>query len=169
MRIAQVSPLYESCPPHLYGGTERVVSYLTEELVRQGHEVTLFASGDSQTNAILRAPCDRALRLSPKCKDSLAYHLISLNRVARRADAFDIIHFHTDYLHFPLFAQRSRKTLTTMHGRLDLPDLPPVFREFAMMPIGINLKRAACAHALGKLVWHGVPRAPGKSIRGGLR
>ncbi len=82
MRIAQVSPLYESCPPQLYGGTERVVSYLTEELVRQGHEVTLFASGDSQTNGILQAPCDRALRLSPKCKDPLVYHFISLNRVA---------------------------------------------------------------------------------------
>jgi glycosyltransferase involved in cell wall biosynthesis len=112
-----------------------VVSHLTEELVRQGHEVTLFASGDSQTNAILRAPCDRALRLSPKCKDPLPYHFISLNRVARSADAFDIIHFHTDYLHFPLFAQRWRKTLTTMHGRLDLPDLPPVLREFATMPL----------------------------------
>src|ERR1700732_3104415 len=83
---------------------------------------------------ILQAPCDRALRLSPKCKDPLVYHFISLNRVARSADAFDIIHFHTDYLHFPLFAQRWRKTLTTMHGRLDPPDLPPVLREFAMMP-----------------------------------
>ena len=160
MRIAQVSPLYESCPPHLYGGTERVVSYLTEELVRQGHEVTLFASGDSQTNAILRAPCDRALRLSPKCKDPLVYHLISLNRVARSADAFDIIHFHTDYLHFPLFAQRSRKTLTTMHGRLDLPDLPPVFREFAMMPLASisNAQRAPMpwANWYGT-VYHGLP------------
>ena len=135
MRIAQVSPLYESCPPRLYGGTERVVSYLTEELVRQGHEVTLFASGDSQTNGILKAPCDRALRLSPKCKDPLVYHFISLNRVARSADAFDIIHFHTDYLHFPLFAQRWGKTLTTLHGRLDLPDVPPLLREFAIMPL----------------------------------
>src|SRR5580700_5184031 len=95
--------------PQLYGGTERVVSHLTEELVRQGHKVTLFASGDSQTDAILRAPCDRALRLSSECKDPLVYHYISLNRVARSADAFDIIHFHTDYLHFPLFAQRWRK------------------------------------------------------------
>ncbi len=117
MRIAQVAPLYESCPPQLYGGTERVVSYLTEELVRHGHEVTLFASGDSQTEAILRAPCERALRLDPRCKDPLPYHFISLNRVARIADAFDIIHFHTDFLHFLAFAQRGRKTLTTMHGR----------------------------------------------------
>src|SRR6516164_3074739 len=135
MRIAQVAPLYESCPPQLYGGTERVVSYLTEELVRQGHEVTLFASGDSQTLGALQAPCERALRLDSKCKDPLAYHFISLNRVARTADAFDIIHFHTDYLHFPLFARHWQKTLTTMHGRLDLPDLPPVFREFSMMPL----------------------------------
>jgi glycosyltransferase involved in cell wall biosynthesis len=113
--------------PQLYGGTERVVSHLTEELVRQGHKVTLFASGDSQTDAILRAPCDRALRLSSECKDPLVYHYISLNRVARSADAFDIIHFHTDYLHFPLFAQRWRKTLTTMHG----PSICRIFRPFS--------------------------------------
>ena len=105
MRIAQVSPLHESCPPQLYGGTERVVSYLTEELVRQGHEVTLFASGDSVTNATLRAPCDRALRLDPRCKDPLPRHLVMLNRVARSAEAFDIIHFHADFLHFRLFAR----------------------------------------------------------------
>jgi glycosyltransferase involved in cell wall biosynthesis len=135
MRIAQVSPLYESCPPQLYGGTERIVSYLTEELVRQGHEVTLFASGDSQTGATLRAACDRALRLDPRCKDPLPHHLVMLNRVARSADAFDIIHFHADFLHFPLFAPLSGKTLTTAHGRLDLPDLLPLFREFPMMPV----------------------------------
>ena len=123
MRIAQVAPLYESCPPQLYGGTERVVSYLTEELVRQGHEVTLFASGDSQTTAIMQAPCQRALRLDAQCTDPLAYHLISLYRILRAADAFDIIHFHTDYLHFPLFARHWDKTLTTLHGRLDLPHL----------------------------------------------
>jgi glycosyltransferase involved in cell wall biosynthesis len=135
MRIAQVSPLYESCPPELYGGTERVVSYLTEELVRQGHEVTLFASGDSKTEATLRAPCDRALRLDPRCKDPLPHHLVMLNRVARVAGAFDIIHFHADFLHFPLFAPLWDKTLTTTHGRLDLPDLVPLFREFPMMPL----------------------------------
>lgn len=100
MRVAQVSPLYESCPPQLYGGTERVVSYLTEELVRQGHEVTLFASGDSQTEATLRASCDRALRLDPRCKDPLPHHLVMLNRVARSAEAFDIIHFHADFCIF---------------------------------------------------------------------
>jgi glycosyltransferase involved in cell wall biosynthesis len=160
MRIAQVSPLYESCPPQLYGGTERVVSYLTEELVRQGHEVTLFASGDSQTDAILRAPCERALRLSPKCKDPLVYHFISLNRVARSADAFDIIHFHTDYLHFPLFTERWGKTLTTMHGRLDLPDLQPLLREFTIMPL-VSISKAQRAPVPWAnwcgTVYHGLP------------
>src|ERR1700760_4142850 len=135
LRIAQVSPLYESCPPQLYGGTERVVSYLTEELVRQGHEVTLFASGDSQTEAKLRAACDRALRLDSRCRDPLPHHLVMLNRVARSAEEFDIIHFHVDFLHFPLFARLQGKTLTTAHGRLDLPDLPPLFHEFKMMPL----------------------------------
>src|SRR5947209_11825559 len=135
MRIAQVSPLYESCPPQLYGGTERVVSYLTEELVRQGHQVTLFASGGSQTKAALRAPCDRALRLDPRCKDPLPHHLVMLNRVARCAEEFVIIHYHAAFLHFPLFARLWGKTLTTTHGRLDLPDLPPLVREFPMMPL----------------------------------
>jgi glycosyltransferase involved in cell wall biosynthesis len=160
MRIAQVAPLYESCPPQLYGGTERVVSYLTEELVRQGHEVTLFASGDSQTEAVLRAPCERALRLDPECKDPLPYHFISLHRLARAVAAFDIIHFHTDYLHFPLFAQNWGKTLTTLHGRLDLPDLPPLLREFAMMPLASisQAQRAPVpwANWYGT-VYHGLP------------
>jgi glycosyltransferase involved in cell wall biosynthesis len=135
MRIAQVAPLYESCPPQLYGGTERVVSHLTEELVRQGHDVTLFASGDSMTAATLEAPCERALRLDPNCRDPIFHHLVLLNRVRARASQFDIIHFHADFLHFPLFAANPRKTLTTLHGRLDLPDLPPFFREFPMMPL----------------------------------
>src|ERR1700722_749489 len=104
MRIAQVAPLYESCPPELYGGTERVVSYLTEELVRMGHSVTLFASGDSQTAARLEPGCERALWRDPAIRDTLVYHWRMLSRVQRRADEFDIIHFHTDYLHFPLFA-----------------------------------------------------------------
>jgi glycosyltransferase involved in cell wall biosynthesis len=160
MRIAQVAPLYESCPPQFYGGTERVVSYLTEELVRQGHDVTLFASGDSQTSATLRAPCERALRLDPQCKDPLPYHFISLHRLARTADAFDIIHFHTDYLHFPLFARHWRKTVTTLHGRLDLPDLPPMLREFAMMPLVSisNAQRAPVPWANWyATVYHGLP------------
>jgi glycosyltransferase involved in cell wall biosynthesis len=135
MRIAQVSPLYESCPPQLYGGTERVVSHLTEELVRQGHEVTLFAAGDSRTRAELRSPCETALRLNPNCHDPIFYHLIQMHRVASAADEFDIIHFHADFLQFPLFAPRWQKTVTTLHGRLDLPDLPPLMREFSMMPL----------------------------------
>ncbi len=160
MRIAQVAPLYESCPPRFYGGTERVVSYLTEELVRQGHEVTLFASGDSRTEAVLQAPCELALRLDPECKDPLPYHFISLHRLARTAAAFDIIHFHTDYLHFPLFAQHWGKTLTTLHGRLDLPDLPPFMREFAMMPLVSisNAQRTPMPWASWYgTVYHGLP------------
>src|SRR2546425_1023654 len=100
MRIAQVAPLYESVPPQDYGGTERVVSYLTEELVAQGHDVTLFASGDSVTGARLIAGCPRSLRLDPNCRDSLAYHLVMLEQVWRRAGDFEVIHFHVDYLHF---------------------------------------------------------------------
>jgi glycosyltransferase involved in cell wall biosynthesis len=160
MKIAQVAPLYESCPPQLYGGTERVVSYLTEELVRQGHDVTLFASGDSRTGAALRAPCERALRLDPQCTDALAYHLISLYRVLQVADAFDIVHFHTDYLHFPLFAGHWAKTLTTLHGRLDLPHLPPMLREFAMMPLVSisDAQRAPVPWANWQAtVYHGLP------------
>src|SRR3546814_2216857 len=120
MRIAQVAPLYESCPPQLYGGTERVVSYLTEELIREGHEVTLFASGDSRTAAWLEAPCERALRLNPFCQDPLAHHMILLNRVLARAGRFDIIHFHTDYLHFQVLAQQSVPTVTTDRKRTRL-------------------------------------------------
>ena len=160
MRIAQVAPLYESCPPQLYGGTERVVSYLTEELVRLGHDVTLFASGDSQTRAALRAPCERALRLDRQGTDGLAYHLISLYRALQTIDAFDIVHFHTDYLHFPLFAGHWAKTLTTLHGRLDLLHLPAILREFAMMPLVSisNAQRAPVPWANWQAtVYHGLP------------
>jgi glycosyltransferase involved in cell wall biosynthesis len=153
MRIAQVAPLYESCPPQFYGGTERVVSHLTEELVRQGHEVTLFASGDSQTAAALEAPCEQALRLDARCRDPLAHHMVLVHRVARRAHLFDIIHFHIDYLHFPLFASLWDKTLTTLHGRLDLPDLPPLYREFPMMPL-VSISQAQRA-PVPWANWHG--------------
>jgi glycosyltransferase involved in cell wall biosynthesis len=129
MRIAQIAPLYESVPPRLYGGTERVVSFLTEELVRQGHDVTLFASGDSQTSARLVAGSPRALRLA-RVADSLPHHFALLERVYREHERFDVLHFHVDYLHFP-FSRRSRASrLTTLHGRLDLPDLPVVFGEY---------------------------------------
>jgi len=135
MRIAQVAPLYESVPPKLYGGTERVVSYLTEELVRQGHHVTLFASGDSLTNARLVATCRRALRLDPGCHDPVAQHLIQLERVFRDARQFELIHFHSGYLHFPLSRRARVPTVTTLHGRLDIPDLAPLYAEFADQPV----------------------------------
>jgi len=135
MRIAQVAPLYESIPPKLYGGTERVVSYLTEELIRLGHEVTLFASGDSQTRAHLVACCPSALRLNQECIDPLAHHILMLDRVFRQCDDFDIVHFHCDYLHFPLSRRRKMPNVTTLHGRLDLPDLVPIYREFAEMRV----------------------------------
>ena len=161
MRIAQVCPLYESCPPRLYGGTERIVYYLTEELIRLGHEVTLFASGDSQTSALLEAPCEQALRLNETCKDPLIYHMTMLHRVRRRAAEFDFMHFHTDYLHFPLFAGCSDRTLTTLHGRLDLPDFPVIMREFAMMPlVSISAAQQAplpWANWYGTVL-HGLPR-----------
>lgn len=135
MRIAQVAPLYESVPPALYGGTERVVSWLTEELVRLGHEVTLFASGDSRTRAELIAPCPRALRLDGDCGDPLARHIVMMEHVFRDPARFDIFHFHIDYLHFPLSRRLSAPQLTTLHGRLDLPDLVPLYREFREMPV----------------------------------
>jgi glycosyltransferase involved in cell wall biosynthesis len=135
MNIAQVAPLYESVPPKCYGGTERVVSYLTEELVRQGHQVTLFASGDSVTHARLVAPCRHALRLDPQCRDHLAPHVVMLEHLFRDAAAFDIIHSHLDYLPFPLASRYPTPTLTTLHGRLDLPELVPVYQTFPMMPV----------------------------------
>src|SRR5262245_23138720 len=135
MRIAQVAPLYESVPPKFYGGTERVVSYLTEELVRQGHDVTLFASGDSVTRARLVAPCPRSLRLDPGCVDSLPHHFLMLEQVCREADDFDLIHFHIDYLHFPHSRRYPHRQLTTLHGRLDIPDLVGLHREYSDMPL----------------------------------
>jgi glycosyltransferase involved in cell wall biosynthesis len=135
MRIAQVSPLYESVPPKSYGGTERVVSYLTEELVGQGHDVTLFASGDSVTRARLMATSPRSLRLDPTCVDQLAHHMLMLEQVMRQVREFDVIHFHIDYLHYPLSRRHDTPQLTTLHGRLDLPDLAPLYREFDDMPV----------------------------------
>ena len=135
MRIAQVAPLYESVPPKYYGGTERVVSYLTEELVRQGHDVTLFASGDSETKAHLVAACRRSLRMDKHCVDRLAHHMLMLEHVVQRAAEFDIVHFHTDYLHFPLSRREQITHVTTLHGRLDLPDLVPLYQEFREMPV----------------------------------
>jgi glycosyltransferase involved in cell wall biosynthesis len=135
MRIAQVAPLFESVPPKLYGGTERVVSYLTEELVRQGHDVTLYASGDSITSANLIAICPEALRLSPQIKDQIAHHILMLEKVFGDQDNYDLIHFHIDYLHFPLSRYQGIVNVTTLHGRLDLPDLKPLYRAFSDMPV----------------------------------
>ena len=131
MKIAQVAPLYESVPPKLYGGTERVVSYLTEELVNLGHEVTLYASGDSVTSARLRSVCERSLRLEGgKLLSPLAHHLNLIETVAQEADEFDVVHFHLDYLSFSQIRRLDIPALTTLHGRLDIPDLYPLFREF---------------------------------------
>jgi glycosyltransferase involved in cell wall biosynthesis len=135
MKIAQVAPLYESVPPKFYGGTERVVSYLTEELVRQGHEVTLFASGDSVTRANLVPAWHRALRLDKRCIDHFAHHVLLMEKVFQVASDFDIIHWHIDYFHFPLSRRHPYPQLTTLHGRLDLPDLVPLYKEFTEMPV----------------------------------
>jgi glycosyltransferase involved in cell wall biosynthesis len=160
MRIAQVAPLMESVPPKQYGGTERVVSWLTEQLVRQGHEVTLFASGDSVTSAEL-VPCfAQALRFDPDATCAIPHHLVMLSRVFQRAGEFDIIHFHMDFLHFPLFRASAAKTLTTLHGRLDLPFLVPAFSEFREMPLvsisNDQRKPLAWANWIST-VYHGLP------------
>jgi len=160
MRIGQVSPLYESVPPKYYGGTERVVSYLTEELVRQGHDVTLFASGDSETAAELIAVTPRALRLDEHAVDQLAHHILLLERVRAMANRFDVIHYHIDYLHFPMSRRLSVPHITTLHGRLDLPDLQPLYREFHDEPvISIsNSQRVPLPHANWvATVLHGLP------------
>jgi glycosyltransferase involved in cell wall biosynthesis len=161
MKIAQIAPLYESVPPGLYGGTERIVSYLTEELVRRGHDVTLFASGDSRTSATLVPCCRAGLRLDPAVRDPIAYHIAMLDAVRARAETFDILHFHTDYLHFPLFRDISERTLTTLHGRLDQPELRPVFERFADLPlvsVSGHQRRPMPAVRWEGTVHHGLPR-----------
>ncbi|HEX3034788.1 MAG TPA: glycosyltransferase family 4 protein [Thermodesulfobacteriota bacterium] len=135
MRVAQVAPLYESVPPKFYGGTERVVSNLTDELVNQGHDVTLFASGDSVTKAKLISPVKNSLRLDESCVDPLAHHFFMTEMVLKEVHNFDLIHFHVDYLHFPVSRRENLTHLTTLHGRLDIPDLFPLFNEYAEMPL----------------------------------
>jgi glycosyltransferase involved in cell wall biosynthesis len=162
MRIAQVAPLYERVPPVLYGGTERVVSYLTEELVRRGHRVTLFASGDSCTAARLVSPLPRALRLDPKAQDPLGAHMVELGQVFEQAAEFDVIHCHVDYLAFPCARLVTTPTVHTLHGRLDLPHLVPVFRHFGDLPLVSisNTQRAPLAPLAvdwRATVYHGVP------------
>jgi glycosyltransferase involved in cell wall biosynthesis len=160
LRIAQVAPLIESVPPSGYGGTERVVSWLTEELVAMGHRVTLFASGDSMTAAELVAPWPRSLRLDANSVDKLAHHVLMLELVFRERDRFDLVHFHIDYLHFPLSRLHRQTQLTTLHGRLDIPDLQPIYREFPDMPV-VSISDAQrrpipSAHWVGT-VYHGLP------------
>lgn len=161
MRIAQIAPLYEAVPPKLYGGTERVVSYLTEALVDLGHDVTLFASGDSVTNARLEAVWPRALRLDPSIRDALAPHMMLLETVRRVADDFDVLHFHLDYLPFSLFSGIDTPFVTTLHGRLDLPELQPIFNTFSDAPV-ISIsdaQRAPVPQALWTdTIYHGLPR-----------
>jgi glycosyltransferase involved in cell wall biosynthesis len=160
VKIAQVAPLFESVPPRNYGGTERVVHYLTEELVRLGHEVTLFATGDSVTSARLVPVCPRALRTDPGCVDQLAHQVRLLEEVTRRASQFDVIHFHIDYLHFPVSRRIRTPHVSTLHGRLDIPDLQPLYREFAEVPlISISdAQRAPLAFANWQAtVYHGLP------------
>jgi len=160
MKIAQIAPLAESVPPRLYGGTERVVSYLTEELVRLGHDVTLFASGDSQTGARLVACAPRALRLDPRVRDPLPHHLLMIERVRRHAHEFDVLHFHVEHVHLPLFRPFARKCVTTLHGRLDLPDLPALYQEFEDLPLvsisDAQRKPLPYANWVGT-VYHGLP------------
>ena len=160
MRIAQIAPLIESVPPRLYGGTERIVSYLTEELVALGHDVTLFASGDSITAANL-VPCrPKALRLDASVRDPVPYYMLMLDRVRQRADEFDILHFHIDQFQFPSFRPIADRTVTTLHGRQDLPDLLPLYLGFDAMPL-VSISDAQRLPVLSAnfvaTVYHGLP------------
>jgi glycosyltransferase involved in cell wall biosynthesis len=160
VRIAQVAPLYESVPPRLYGGTERVVSWLTEELIRQGHHVTLFASGDSHTRGTLISTWPTALRLDPSNPEPNSLHVLQMEEVFRRAAAFDVLHFHVDSMHLPLARRTNTPVLTTLHGRLDMPGLAELYSEFEDLPI-VSISKAQRrelpeANWIGT-VYHGVP------------
>jgi glycosyltransferase involved in cell wall biosynthesis len=160
MKIAQIAPLMESVPPRLYGGTERIVSYLTDELVRLGHDVTLFASGDSVSSANLVPCAAMALRLDPNVRDPIPYYMLMLDRVRQYADDFDILHFHIDQFHFPLFRAMANRTVTTLHGRQDLPDLKPLYFGFSDMPLVSisNSQRRPVPNAnFVDTVYHGLP------------
>lgn len=160
MRIAQIAPLHEAVPPKLYGGTERVVSYLTEALVGLGHDVTLFASGDSQTGARLEPAWPHSLRLDPGIGDTFAPHLVLLEKVRRVAHTFDVLHFHLSYLPFPTFSQLDVPFVTTLHGRLDLPELQPVFDMFPQAPV-VSISNSQRMPLPGAnwldTVYHGLP------------
>lgn len=161
MRIAQIAPLMESIPPRLYGGSERVASYLTEELVALGHDVTLFASGQSITAAKLVPCCAQPLRLNSAVRDIIPYYMLMLDKVRRTASEFDILHFHIDQFHFPIFSEVASRTVTTLHGRQDLPDLAHLYRGFPEMPLVSisNSQRAPIPDAnYVATVYHGLPR-----------
>ncbi|HEY4802506.1 MAG TPA: glycosyltransferase family 4 protein [Paraburkholderia sp.] len=160
MRIAQIAPLTESVPPKLYGGTERAVSYITEALVDLGHDVTLFASGDSLTSAKLEPVWPRALRLDPGIRDRIAPHMLLMEMVRRQANQFDVLHFHMDYYSFSVFKRQETPFVTTLHGRLDLPEQQPVFDTFNTAPvISIsNAQRQPMPQARWlRTVYHGLP------------
>lgn len=168
MRIAQIAPLVERVPPTLYGGTERVVSWLTEELVAMGHDVTLFASGDSVTKAKLEPIVPRALRLAG-FHNSTPHNIIMMDRVAARQGEFDVLHFHIDFFHYPLFRRLAHKTLTTMHGRQDLPELPDIYRAFPHMPlisISNHQRKPVPPVNWRGTVYHGMPENLLKEGRG---
>jgi glycosyltransferase involved in cell wall biosynthesis len=161
MRIAQVAPLYESVPPKLYGGTERVVSWLTEELVRLGHEVTLFASGESETSAKLIPVCPKALWRDDNCRETLPHHVRQMELVFEDVSRFDVIHVHSDYLHFPLLRRQPCPSVTTLHGALHPPDLGPLFREYQDVPlisISDNQRRPIPWANWQATIHHGLPR-----------
>lgn len=161
MNIAQIAPLYEAVPPRLYGGTERVVAHLCDALVELGHDVTLFASADAHTKARLFAVRDQAIRLdSAPLKSDLAAHLTMLHEVKRRSSQFDVLHFHLDLVHFPMFEQLAHKTVTTLHGRLDLKDLPAVYTQwpgFGLISISDHQRRPLPAANWLATVPHGLP------------
>ena len=160
MHIAQIAPLTEAIPPRLYGGTERVVSWLTEELIALGHEVTLFASGDSHTSARLETVWPRALRLDGAVRDPNALHMLMLEKVYRQADEFDCLHFHLDYYPFSLFSRQPTPFVTTLHGRLDLPEHQPLFDEFSSLPvvsISNSQRRPVPQARWVRTVHHGLP------------
>jgi len=162
MRIAQIAPLTEAIPPRLYGGTERVISWLTEELVAQGHDVTLFASGDSCTSAKLEAVWPRSLRLDGGVRDANALHMMMLEQVRRRAREFDVLHFHLDYYPFSLFMRQATPFVTTLHGRLDLPEHQNVFATFASAPlisISDSQRRPVPRAGWVRTIYHGLPEA----------
>ena len=161
MKIAQVTPLYEAVPPKLYGGTERVVAHLTDALVDLGHEVTLFAAADADTRARLVPVRDQAIRLDPApLKSDLAAHMTMLSEVLKRVDEFDVIHFHTDMIHFPFFSRHADRTLTTLHGRLDLKDLAGVYErwsDFGLVSISDDQRRPLPLANWRATVHHGMP------------